>query len=158
MSLLATKRASILFSRKFWMQFKVARTYLYACWLCFWIAFFWQERFNRFLWFLASLIKNGQTLSDFGPRYLEDILKLYHQSRTLRSSRDHLRLEEPNFNIKTHCQRAFSVAVPDYGASSPLKFELVLMLIFLNLSWKGFFLKRYMTFSFIIFVFVFFPF
>ena len=112
MSLLATKRASILFSRKFWMQFKVARTYLYACWLCFWIAFFWQERFNRFLWFLASLIKNGQTLSDFGPRYLEDILKFYHQSRTLRSSRDHLRLEEPNFNMKTYGQRAFSVAAP----------------------------------------------
>ena len=46
----------------------------------------------------------------------------------------------------------------DYGTSSPLKFELVLMLIFLNLSWKHFFLKRHMTFSFIIFVFVFFPF
>ena len=36
-----------------------------------------------------------------------------------------------------------------YGTISPLKFELVLMLIFLNLSWKRF-LKSYMTFSFII--------
>ena len=53
---------------------------------------------------------------------------------TLRSSRDHLHLEEPNFNMKTYGQRAFSVAAPDYGTSSPLKFELVLMLIFLNLS------------------------
>ena len=46
------------------------------------------------------------------PHYLEDILKFYHQSRTLRSSRDHLRLEEPNFNMKTYGQRAFSVAAP----------------------------------------------
>ena len=36
-----------------------------------------------------------------------------------------------------------------YGTSSLLKFELVLMLIFLNLSWKRF-LERYMTFTFII--------
>ena len=55
-------------------------------------------------------------------------------------------------------QRAFSVAAPRLWNKLPLKFELVLMLIFLNLSWKRFFLKRYMTFSFIIFVFVFFPF
>ena len=47
-----------------------------------------------------------------GPRYLEDILKFYHQSRTLRSSRDHLRLDEPNFNMKTYGQRAFSAATP----------------------------------------------
>ena len=53
-----------------------------------------------------------KTLNDSGPRYLEDILKFYHQSRTLRSSRDHLRLEEPNFNMKTYGQRAFSVAAP----------------------------------------------
>ena len=99
-----------------------------------------------------------KTLNGSGPRYLEDILKFYHQSRTLRSSRDHLRLEEPNFNMKTYGQRAFSVAAPRlYGTSSPLKFERVLrMLIFLNLSWKRFFLKRYMTFSFIIFVCLFF--
>ena len=44
--------------------------------------------------------------------YREDILKFYHQSRTLRSSKDHLRLEEPNFNMKTYGQRAFSVAAP----------------------------------------------
>ena len=47
----------------------------------------------------------------------------------------------------------FPLLPPDYGTSSRLKFELVLMLIFLNLSWKRFFLKRYMAFSFIIFVF-----
>ena len=97
-----------------------------------------------------------KTLNDSGPRYLEDILKFYHQSRTLRSSRDHLRLEEPNFNMKTYGQRAFSVAAPRLWNKLP--FEIVQMLIFLNLSWKRFFLKRYMTFSFIIFVFVFFPF
>ena len=102
-----------------------------------------------------STMLTFKTLNGSGPRYLEDILKFYHQARTLRSSRDHLRLEEPNFNMKTYGQRAFSVAAPDYGTSSPLKFELVLMLIFLNLSWKRFFLKRYMTFSFVIFVFVF---
>ena len=51
-----------------------------------------------------------KTLNDFGPRYLEDILKFYHQSGTLRSSRDHLRLEEPNFNMKTYGQQVFSVA------------------------------------------------
>ena len=97
-----------------------------------------------------------KTLNGSGPRYLKDILKFYHQARTLRSSRDHLRLEEPIFNMKTYGQRAFSVvAPPDYGTSSPLKFALVLMLIFLNLSWKRFFLKRCMTFSFVIFVFVF---
>ena len=39
----------------------------------------------------------------------------------------------------------FPLLPPDYGTSSPLKFELVLMLIFLSLSWKRFFLKRYMT-------------
>ena len=53
-----------------------------------------------------------KTLNDSGPRYLEDILKFYHQSRTLRSSRDHLRLEEPNFNMKTYGQRVFSVTAP----------------------------------------------
>ena len=53
-----------------------------------------------------------KTLNGSGPQYLEDILKFYHQSRTLRSSRDHLRLEEPNFNMKTYGQRAFSVAAP----------------------------------------------
>ena len=47
-----------------------------------------------------------KALNDSGPRYLEDILKFYHQSRTLRSSRDHLRIEEPNFNMKTYGQRA----------------------------------------------------
>ena len=90
-----------------------------------------------------------------GPRYLKDILKFYHQSRTLRSSRDHLRLEEPNLTWKLMASERFPLLPPDYGTSSPLKFELVLMLIFLNLSWKRFFLKWYMTFSFIIFVFFF---
>ena len=75
-----------------------------------------------------------KTLNGFGPRYLKDSLKFYHQSRTLWSSRDHLRLEEPHFNMKTYGQRVFSVVAPDYGTSSPLKFELVLMLICLNLS------------------------
>ena len=42
----------------------------------------------------------------------------------------------------------FPLLPPDYGTSSPLKFEPVLMLIFINLSWKRFFLKMYMTFSF----------
>ena len=50
-----------------------------------------------------------KTLNGSGPRYLEDISKFYHQSRT---SRDHLRLEEPNFNMKTYGQRAFSVGAP----------------------------------------------
>ena len=53
-----------------------------------------------------------KTLNGSGPRYLDDILQFYHQSRALRSSRDHLRLEEPNFNMKTYGQRAFSVAAP----------------------------------------------
>ena len=52
----------------------------------------------------------------------------------------------------------FPLLPPDYVTSSPLKFALVMMLIFLNVSWKRFFLKRHMTFSSIIFVFVFFPF
>ena len=47
-----------------------------------------------------------KAFNDSGPRYLEDILKFYHQSR------DHLRLEEPNFNMKNYGQRAFSVAAP----------------------------------------------
>ena len=59
---------------------------------------------------------------------------------------------------KLMASERFPLLPPDYGTSSPLKFELVLMLIFLNLRWKRFFLKRYMTFSFIIYVFVFFPF
>ena len=66
-----------------------------------------------------------KTLNDSGPRYLEDILKFYHQSRTLRSSRNHLRLEEPNFNMKTYGKRAFSVAAPDYGTSSPSDVNLI---------------------------------
>ena len=53
-----------------------------------------------------------KTLDDSSPHYLEDILKFYDQSRTLQSLRDHLCLEEPNFNIKTHGQWAFSVAAP----------------------------------------------
>ena len=62
-----------------------------------------------------------KTLNGSGPRYLEDISKFYHQSRTLRSSRDHLRLEEPNFNMKTYGQRAFSVAAPQlYMEQAPL--------------------------------------
>ena len=42
------------------------------------------------------------------------------------------RLEEPNFDMKTYGQRAFLLLLPDSdcGKSSPLKFELVLMLIF----------------------------
>ena len=48
-------------------------------------------------------------------RYFK-ILKFYHQSinqgHYAGSSRDHLRLEEPNFNMKTYGQRAFSVAAP----------------------------------------------
>ena len=75
-----------------------------------------------------------QTLNGSGPCYLEDILKFYHQSRTLRSSRDHLRLEEPNFNMKLMASERFPLLPPHYGTSSPLKFKLVLMLIFLNLS------------------------
>ena len=59
---------------------------------------------------------------------------------------------------KLMASEPFPLLPPYYRTSSPLKFELVLMLIFLNVSWKRFFLKRYMTFSFIIFVFVFFPF
>ena len=55
-------------------------------------------------------------------------------------------------------QRAFSVAAPRLWNKLPLKFKLVLMLIFLNVSWKRFLLKRYMTFSSIILLFVFFPF
>ena len=55
-------------------------------------------------------------------------------------------------------QRAFSVVAPQLWNKLPLKFKLVLMLIFLNVSWKRFLLKRYMTFSSIIFLFVFFPF
>ena len=74
-----------------------------------------------------------KTLNGSGPRYLEDVLKFYHQSRTLRSSRDHLRLEEPNFNMKPYGHKRFPLLLTDYGTSSPLKFELVQMLIFLNL-------------------------
>ena len=46
------------------------------------------------------------------PVILKMFKKNYHQSRTLRSSRDHLHLEEPNFNMKSYGQRAFSVAAP----------------------------------------------
>ena len=62
----------------------------------------------------------SKTLNGSVPRYLEDILKFYHQSRTLRSSRDNLRLEEPNFNMKTYGQRAFSVAPPPTMEQAPL--------------------------------------
>ena len=62
-----------------------------------------------------------KTLNGSGPLYLEDILKFYHQSRTLRSSRDHLRLEEPNFNMKTYGQRAFSVAAPQLWNKLPFE-------------------------------------
>ena len=53
-----------------------------------------------------------KTLNESGPHYLEDILKFYHQSRTLQSLRDHFCLKELDFNIKTYGQRAFSVAAP----------------------------------------------
>ena len=52
------------------------------------------------------------TLNGSAPRYLEDNFKFYHQSRTLRSTRDHLRLEEPNFKMITYGQREFTVAAP----------------------------------------------
>ena len=42
---------------------------------------------------------------------------------------------------KLMASERFPLLPPDYGTSSPLKFELVLMLIFLNLSWKYFFFK-----------------
>ena len=67
-----------------------------------------------------TISRGGKTLNDSGPRYLEDFLKFYHQSRTLRSSRDHLCLEEPNFNVKTCDQRAFSVAAPPTMEQAPL--------------------------------------
>ena len=75
-----------------------------------------------------------KTLNDSGPRYLEDILKFYRQLRTLRSSRDYVRLVEPNFNMKLLVSEHFLLLPHECGTSSPLKFELVLMLIFLNLS------------------------
>ena len=65
--------------------------------------------------------KTFKTLNGSGPRYLEDILKFYLQAGTLRSSRDHLRLEEPNFNMKTYGQRAFSVAVPRLWKKLPFE-------------------------------------
>ena len=42
---------------------------------------------------------------------------------------------------KLMASERFLLLPPNYGTSSPLKFELVLMLIFLNLSWKHFFFK-----------------
>ena len=42
--------------------FKVARTCLYARWLRFLNRVFRQERFNRFLYFLAPLTRNSATL------------------------------------------------------------------------------------------------
>ena len=46
---------------------------------------------------------------------------------------------------KLMASERFPLLPLDYGTSSPLKFELVLMLIVLNLSWKRYFLKRHMT-------------
>ena len=67
-----------------------------------------------------SAMLTFKTLNGSGPQYLEDILKFYHQARTLRSSGDHLRLEEPNFNMKTYGQRAFPVAAPLTMEQAPL--------------------------------------
>ena len=101
-----------------------------------------------------------KTLNGSGPRYLEDILKFYHQSRTLRSSRDHLRLKEPNFNMKTMASERFPLLPPPPPPPPPsythtlwnkLPFE-IQACSDVNLF------KSKLTFSFIIFVFVFFPF
>ena len=56
--------------------------------------------------------------------------------------------------MKTYDQRAFYIAAPDCGISSPLKFELFwCWVLFLNLSWKSFsFKKSIWHFSFFIFV------
>ena len=94
-------------------------------------------------------------MNDSAPRYLEDILKFYHQSRTDYSHQGIIyALKNQILTWKLMASKRFPLLPPNYGTSSPLKFELVVMLIFLNLSWKRFFLNRHMTFSFIIFVFV----
>ena len=63
---------SIRFQNK--LIIKVARTYLYACWL--YMCVFQNERFNRFLWFLAYQINNDGTLRKcylFSCRYKKNL-------------------------------------------------------------------------------------
>ena len=96
-----------------------------------------------------------KTLNGSGPRYLEDILKFYHQARTLRSSRDHLRLEEPNLNMKTYGQRAFSAAAPRLWNKLPFEIRACSDVNLFKSKLKTFLFKKKMTFSFVIFDFVF---
>ena len=83
-----------------------------------------------------------KTLNGSGPRYLKYILKFYHQSRTLRSSKDHLRLEEPNFNMKTYGQRAFSVAAPRLWNKLPFEIRGCFDVNLFKSKLKTFFFKK----------------
>ena len=83
-----------------------------------------------------------KALNGSGPRYLEDILKFYHQARTLRSLRDHLGLEEPNFNMKTYGQRAFSVAAPRLWNKLPFEIRACSDVNLFKSKLKTFLLKK----------------
>lgn len=61
-----------------------------------------------------------KSLNSLGPRYLKNLLTFYRQKRLLRSSKDHLRLVEPAFNMKTYGQHAFSTAAPRLWNKLPL--------------------------------------
>ena len=60
-------RASFLFIKRFLSDdlqysFKAARTYLYACWLCFWFAFFRMKESTDFYDFWHTKFNNDGTL------------------------------------------------------------------------------------------------
>lgn len=62
-----------------------------------------------------------KSVNHMAPKYLADLLHAYIPRRTLRSSADHLRLEEPRFRTDSYGGRAFSVCAPGLWNRIPLE-------------------------------------
>ena len=54
------------------------------------------------------------------PKYLSDLLVLYHPTRSLRSANKSL-LVQPRFKLKTYGLRAFSIIAPRLWNALPLE-------------------------------------
>ena len=64
-----------------------------------------------------------KALNGLAPDYIKHLLKNNDSRRTLRSSNNRL-LDAPRANLKTHGERAFSVAAPRLWNKLPLQIRL----------------------------------
>ena len=65
------------------------------------------------------MLMTFKSLNNLGPEYLQELLILYHPTRTLRSSSSPLLLDVPRTRLKTFGDRSFSVFVPNVWNKLP---------------------------------------